>query len=223
DIEEVIRICRTAPNRAEAKQRLQGMEVAASLMERAIGAEAFAALQRELGTTAVYKMTELQAEAVVRLQLGQLAALESDEILKEYTKLREDIRGYETLLSDDANVRAVIRADLEHLMTRYGDERKTEITDEGGDLDYEELIVDEPAAVTISHQQFIKGMRPDPSRVQHRGGKGVSGGVREDDVIEHFFTASTKDYLLCFSDKGQVYWLKVWRIPQASRTSPGRS
>jgi DNA gyrase subunit A len=223
NIEEVIRICRTAPNRAEAKQRLQGMEVPAALMERAIGAEAFASLERELGTTAVYKMTEAQAEAVVRLQLGQLAALESDEILKEYTKLRDDIRGYETLLSDDANVRAVIRADLEHLMSRYGDERKTEIREEGAELDYEELIEDEPTAVTISHEQFIKRMPPDTYRVQHRGGKGVSGGLRENDFVEHFFTASTKDYLLCFSDKGQVYWLKVWRIPQASRTSPGRS
>ena len=223
DIEQVIRICRTSSNRSEAKQRLQGMEVPAALMERAIGADAFTALQRELGTTAVYRMTEAQAEAVVRLQLGQLAALESDEILKEYTKLRDDIRGYETLLSDDAKVRAVIRADLEHLMTRYGDARKTEIRDKGGDLDYEELIVDEPATVTISHEQYIKRMPPDTYRVQHRGGKGVSGGVRDDDFIEHFFTASTKDYLLCFSDKGQVYWLKVWRIPPASRTSPGRS
>src|SRR5206468_3265495 len=130
DIEQVIRICRTAPNRSEAKVRLQGMEVAAALMERAIGSDAFASLQRELGATPVYRMTEAQAEAVVRLQLGQLAALESDEILKEYTKLREDIRGYETLLSDDANVRAVIRADLEHTMSRYGDARRTEITDD---------------------------------------------------------------------------------------------
>jgi DNA gyrase subunit A len=222
-IEEVIRICRTAPNRAAAKERLQGMEVPAALMERAIGADAFAALQRELGNTAVYRMTEAQAEAVVRLQLGQLAALESDEILKEYTKLREDIRGYETLLSDDANVKAVIRADLEHLMTRYGDDRKTEITDDGGDVDYEELIADEQTAVTFSHEGFIKRMPLETYRVQHRGGKGVSGGLRENDFVEHFFTASTKDYLLCFSNKGQLYWLKVYKIPQAARTSAGRS
>src|SRR6185437_16305617 len=88
---------------------------------------------------------------------------------------------------------------------------------------YEELIADEPTAVTISHEGFIKRMPPDTYRVQHRGGKGVQGGLRENDFVEHFFTASTKDYLLCFTDKGQVYWLKVYKIPVASRTSPGRS
>jgi DNA gyrase subunit A len=223
DIEEVIRICRTSPNRAETKLRLQGMEVAASLMERAIGVEAFTGLQREIGVTAAYKMSEAQAEAVVRLQLGQLAALESEEILKEYNKLRELIHEYETLLSDDANVRAVIRADLEQMRERYGDERRTEISDEGGDVDMEALIEDEQNVVTITHEGFMKRMPLTEYRVQGRGGKGVQGGLRENDFVEHFFTASTKDYLLCFTDKGQVYWLKVYKIPEAARTSPGRS
>jgi len=223
DIEEVIRICRTSPNRAETKVRLQQMEVAAALMERAIGPEAFAALRRELGPATVFRMTELQAEAVVRLQLGQLAALESDEILKEYTKLRDEIRGYETLLSDEANIKAVIRADLEHLGTRYGDARKTEISGDAGDMDFEDLIEDEQVVVTISHEGFMKRMPLTEYRVQNRGGKGVSGGLRDNDFVEHFFTASTKDYLLCFTDKGQVYWLKVYKVPQAARTSPGRS
>lgn len=223
DIEEVIRICRTSPNRSEAKLRLQGMEVAAALMERAIGAEPFAALQRELGATAVYRMTELQAEAVVRLQLGQLAALESDEILKEYTKLRGEIRDHETLLSADANVLAVVRADLEHLRDRYGDARRTEISGDAGDVAYEDLIEDEQVIVTVSHEGFVKRMPLTEYRVQGRGGKGVSGGLRENDFVEHFFTAATKDYLLCFTDKGQLYWLKVYQIPQAARTSPGRA
>jgi DNA gyrase subunit A len=223
DIEQVIRICRTSPNRAETKVRLQQMEVPASLMERAIGTAAFAALQAELGTTAVYRMTELQAEAVVRLQLGQLAALESDEILKEYTKLREEIRGFETLISDERNIKAVIRADLAHMRDRYGDERRTEISDDGGDVDMEDLIEDEPNVVMISHEGFVKRLPLGEYRVQGRGGKGVQGGLRENDFIEHFFVASTKAYLLCFTDRGQLYWLKVYRIPQASRTSPGRS
>ena len=223
DIEEVIRVCRTSPNRAEAKQRLQQIEVPAALMQRAIGAGAFAALQAELGATAVYRMTEQQAEAVVRLQLGQLAALESDEILKEYTKLREEIRGLETLLSDEANIKAVIRADLEHMRDRYGDDRRTEISDDGGDVDLEDLIEDEPNVVMISHEGFVKRLPLGEYRVQNRGGKGVQGGLRENDFIEHFFVASTKAYLLCFTDRGQLYWLKVHRIPQASRTSPGRS
>ncbi len=223
NIEEVIRICRTSPNRTEAKQRLQGMKVAASMMERAIGGDAFTALQRELGTTAEYQMTEAQAEAVVRLQLGQLAALESDEILKEYSSLRSQIREYETLLSDEANIRAVIRADLEQMAAKYGDARKTEFSDDGGDVDLEDLIEDEPNVVTITHQQFIKRMPLTDYRVQGRGGKGVQGGLRDDDFIEHFFVASTKAYLLCFTNKGQMYWLKVYRIPTAARTSAGRS
>jgi DNA gyrase subunit A len=223
DIEQVIQICRTSPNRAEAKVRLQGMAVPASLMARAIGADAMASLQAELGFANEYRMTEAQAEAVVRLQLGQLAALESDEILKEYNKLREEIRGYETLLSDEANIRKVIRDDLTHMADRYGDDRRTEFSDADADLDMEDLIEDEPTIVTITHEGFTKRMALSEYRVQGRGGKGVQGGLRENDFVEHFFAASTKDYLLCFTDKGQVYWLKVYKIPEASRTSPGRS
>jgi DNA gyrase subunit A len=222
-IDEVIQICRSAKSRTEAKERLQGMGVAAAVMQRAIGEAAFAALSDELGLRGEYRMTEAQAEAVVRLQLGQLAALESDEILKEYNALRGQIRTYEELLADDGKVNAIIRADLEQMRDKYGDDRKTEISDDGGDVDMEDLIVDEPAVVTISHEGFIKRSPPDTFRVQNRGGKGVQGGLRENDFVEHFFVATTKSYLLCFTDMGQVYWLKVYRVPQASRTSPGRA
>ena len=246
DIENVIKICRTSANRTEAKERLQGLVVPASLMERAIGTAAYTALERELreerwsrlvslgemnsSSTAAdlaaiseYKMTEQQAEAVVRLQLGQLAALESDEILKEYTQLRDLIRGYETLLSDDANIHAVIRDDLSKMAAKYGDARRTEITDSDGDVVPEDLIVDEPNVVTITHEGFIKRMPLTEYRVQNRGGKGVQGGLRDNDFVEHFFVASTKAYLLCFANTGRMYWLKVYKIPTASRTSPGRS
>jgi DNA gyrase subunit A len=234
DIDNVIKICRESGNRTEAKARLQQAKVPAALLERAIGAEAFTALEREFAAEAAsqrrdfvprseYQMTEAQAEAIVRLQLGQLANLESAEILKEYTGLRGQIREHETLLSDEANVRAVIRADLEQMANRYGDNRKTEFSDDGGDVDLEDLIEDEPNVVTISHQQFIKRMPLTEYRVQNRGGKGVQGGVKDEDFIEHFFVASTKAYLLCFTNKGQMYWLKVYRIPTATRTSAGRS
>jgi DNA gyrase subunit A len=223
DIESVIKICREAPNRSEAKVRLQASKVPAALMERAIGSEAFAALQGELGVAAEYQMTEAQAEAIVRLQLGQLANLESSEIVKEYQGLRSQIREHETLLSDEKNIRAVIRADLEQMAAKYGDDRKTEFSDEGGDVDIEDLIEDEPNVVTITHQQFIKRMPLTEYRVQGRGGKGVQGGLKDEDFVEHFFVASTKAYLLCFTNKGQMYWLKVYKIPTASRTSAGRS
>jgi DNA gyrase subunit A len=223
DIENVIKICRTSANRTQAKERLQGLVVPSALMERALGSEAFTALQRELGAVAEYRMTEAQAEAVVRLQLGQLAALESDEILKEYTALREQIRGYEALLSAEANIHAVIREDLTKMAAKYGDARKTEISDDGGDVDMEDLIVDEPNVVTISHEGFVKRMPQTEYRVQGRGGKGVQGGLRDNDFVEHFFVASTKAYLLCFANTGRMYWLKVYKIPPAGRTSPGRA
>jgi DNA gyrase subunit A len=223
-MDEVIRICRQAPSRAEAKVRLQGLEVSAAVMSRALGEAHFQALQREIGVSASYRMTEAQAEAVVRMQLGQLAALERDEILKEYNELRGKILAYEQLLSDERNIREVIKKDLRELRDKYGDDRKTDITGERGRLNLEDLIAEEDNAVTISHAGYIKRLPLNTYRTQHRGGKGVSGGTtREDDFIEHFFVASTHAYLLCFTNRGQLYWIKVYDIPQGSRTSAGRA
>jgi DNA gyrase subunit A len=128
-LDEVIAICRQSPNRAEAKERLQNMEVAAAVLKRSLGDEAFAALERELGSRPSYRMTEAQAEAVVRLQLGQLAALERDEIFKEYHELRTEIVAHERLLSDERNILEVIRADLTQMRDRFGDDRRTQIID----------------------------------------------------------------------------------------------
>jgi DNA gyrase subunit A len=223
-LDEVIAICRQAPSRAEARQRLQNLEVAAAVLGRALGEEHFAALQREIGVHASYHMTEQQAEAVVRLQLGQLAALERDEIFKEYNELRAKIVGWERLLSSDRNIHEVIKHDLQELRHKYGDERRTEITDDGGRIDYESLIPEETQAVTISHNGYVKRLSLSTYRSQHRGGRGVSGGAtREDDFIEHFFVASTHAYLLCFTSLGRVYWLKVYDIPEGSRVSAGRA
>jgi DNA gyrase subunit A len=224
-MDEVIQVCRTSPSRAAAKERLAAMDVAAAVMERALGSEPFAALRRELGDHPAYRMTEAQAEAIVRMQLGQLAALERDEIVREYQELRGQIRSYEELLSSDRNVYAVIRTDLETLRDKYGDERKTQIIDaDVKTVRLEDLIAEELNAVTISHNGYIKRLPLTTYRAQHRGGKGVSGGdTREDDFIEHFFVCSTHAYLLCFTNKGQLYWLKVLDIPQMSRTSAGRS
>jgi DNA gyrase subunit A len=223
-LDEVIAICRSSPNRAQAKERLQNLEVAASLLDQALGHENFVALQAELGVSTSYRMTEAQAEAVVRLQLGQLAALERDEIFKEYNDLRGQIRSYEQLLSSERNILDVVRADLVELRTKFGNDRITEIIEVHGHINYEDLIAEEPNAVTISHNGYIKRLPLTTYRSQHRGGKGVSGGAaREDDFIEHFFVASTHAYLLCFTNRGQLYWLKVYDIPQMSRTSAGRA
>jgi DNA gyrase subunit A len=222
-LDEVIQICRTAPSRAEAKARLKGLSVAPALMKKALGEEGFAALERELGTLASYSMTEEQADAVVRMQLGQLAALESDEILKEYSALRQQIRSYEELLASDVNLLAVVRRDLEELRDKYADPRRTEIRDEAGYIDMEALIPEETQAISLSNKGFIKRMPLNLYRTQKRGGKGVQGGLRDEDFIEHFFVASTHAYLLCFTNTGQVYWLKVYDIPLVDkRTSTGK-
>jgi DNA gyrase subunit A len=223
-LDEVIAICRQSPSRAEAKVRLQNLEVSAAVLQRALGDEHFAAFQREIGARATYHLSEAQAEAVVRMQLGQLAALERDEIMKEYHALRQEIVRYEELLSSERNILAAIRVDLEEMRDKYGDERRTQIIDAVGKVNYEDLIAEEVNAVTISHNGYIKRLPMNTYRSQHRGGKGVSGGpAREDDFMEHFFVASTHAYLLCFTNRGQVYWLKVYDIPQMSRTSAGRS
>src|SRR5205085_8530930 len=156
----------------------------------------------------------------VRLQLGQLAALERDEIFKEYNELRGLIIGYEELLGNEKNILAVIRADTEHIRDKFGEERKTQIIDaELGKISLEDLIAEEINAVTISHNGYIKRLPLNTYRSQHRGGKGVSGGdTHEDDFIEHFFVASTHAYLLCFTTRGQLYWLKVYDVPVMSRT-----
>ncbi len=223
-LDEVIRTCREAPSRDEAKTRLQQMPVAAAVLARALGEEHFAALQREIGARPEYHMTEAQAEAVVRMQLGQLARLQRDEVMREYQELRQKIVGYERLLGSERNILDVIKADLKELADKYGDERRTLITGEAARVNREDLIPEEDQAVTLSHNGYIKRLPLNTYRTQHRGGKGVSGGAtRDDDFIEHFFVASTHAHLLCFTNRGQVYWLRVYDIPEGSRTAAGRA
>lgn len=224
-MDEVIAICRAAPSRAEAKVRLTNLGVSAAVMERALGADGFQALVRDFGAKDEYKMSEDQAEAVVRMQLGQLAALERDQIFKEYGELRTEIAAHELLLSDEKHVLALIRKDMLELKEKYGDERRTQIMEGGlGDVRFEDLIAEETNVVTLSHQGYIKRLPISTYRAQRRGGRGVTGAqTHEDDFIEDFFVASTHAYLLFFTNRGQVYWLKVYDIPQLSRTSGGRA
>src|SRR5262249_7811739 len=212
--------CREAPSREEAKVRLQHMNVSGAVLARALGEDNFRALQREIGISDVYRMTEAQAEAVVRMQLGQLARLQRDEILREYHELRGRIHGYEELLSSERNVLEVIRKDLLDLRERYGEPRRTEIAGEAARGDRLDLIAAEEQAVTISHQGYIKRLPLTTYRSQRRGGRGVIGQeTREEDFIEHFFVASTHAHLLCFTNRGQLYWLRVFEVPELGRTS----
>ena len=225
NIDEIIRIIRTSSTQAEAKERLMGVECPAAMMERALGDEGFAIFQEERGKSDVYYLTPVQADAILRMTLGQLVNLEQEKLADEFRKLMENIREYQRILSDDANILAIIRDDLLEIKRKYADARRTEISDqELGNIDIGDLIPEESMVVTISHQGYIKRTPVSTYRAQRRGGKGLKGAKTEDeDPIQHLFVASTHDYLLFFTNFGRVYWQKVYDLPNLARDSRGRA
>ncbi len=225
NIDEIIRVIRTSSTQAEAKQRLMDIECPASMMQRALGDEGFAIFQSEHGEAETYSLTPVQADAILRMTLGQLVNLEQEKLGSEFRKLLEQIGEFERILSDEQNILNIIRDDLQELAKKHGDARRTEISgEEIGQFDLEELIVEETMVVTISHNGYIKRTAASVYRSQRRGGKGLKGArTIEEDPIEHLFVASTHAYLLFFTNLGKVHWLKVYNIPQASRESRGRA
>ncbi len=171
-----------------------------------------------------FKLSDRQATAILEMRLQRLTGLERQKIEEELTSLQEDIEGYRAILADENLVLDIIREDLYELRERYGDDRRTQIVAEAADLDVEDLVAEEDVAVTISHAGYVKRMPLTVYRRQHRGGKGITGAqTKEGDFIEHLFIASTHDYLLFFTDRGKVYWQKVYDVPQLSRTARGRA
>jgi len=150
--------------------------------------------------------------------------LERDKLDAEYAELLKKIELCRAILASEKKIEAIIKEELAGLKESYGDERRTDIAGEAEEIAIEDLIAEEDVVVTISHGGYIKRLPVSSYRKQKRGGRGVTGAeVREEDFIEHLFIASTKDYLLVFTDKGQVNWLKVYEIPQASRQSKGKA
>ena len=171
-----------------------------------------------------FELSEIQAQAILEMQLQRLTALEQDKIDAEYKELLKKIELCRSILASEKKIEAIIKEELEDLKKKYGDPRRTEIVGEVEEFNLEDLIADEDVVVTISHGGYIKRLPVSSYRKQKRGGKGASGAeVKEEDFIEHLFVASTKDYLLIFTDKGQAHWLKVYEIPQASRISKGKA
>ncbi len=171
-----------------------------------------------------FELSEIQAQAILEMQLQRLTALEQDKIDAEYKELLKKIELCRSILASEKKIEAIIKEELEDLKKKYGDARRTEIVGEVEEFNLEDLIADEDVVVTISHGGYIKRLPVSSYRKQKRGGKGASGAeVKEEDFIEHLFVASTKDYLLIFTDKGQAHWLKVYEIPQASRISKGKA
>ncbi|MFA5090249.1 MAG: DNA gyrase subunit A [Candidatus Omnitrophota bacterium] len=171
-----------------------------------------------------FGLSEIQAQAILEMQLQRLTALERDKIDAEYMELLKKIELCKAILASEKKIEGIIKEELEALRKQYGDERRTEIVGEVEEFDVEDLIAEEDVVVTISHGGYIKRLPVSAYRKQKRGGKGATGAeLKEEDFIEHLFIASTKDYLLIFTDQGRVHWLKVYEIPQASRIAKGKA
>jgi DNA gyrase subunit A len=225
DIERIIRIIRQSRTQAEAKAGLMGVGCPAAMMERALGPDGFAVFQQERGTRDEYFLTPVQAEAILKMTLSQLVGLEQERLGEQHRALLAEIGDYLRILSDEKNIRTIIRDEIAEIRRKYADKRRTEITgDELGEVIDEDLIEEENMVVSISHRGYIKRTPVSTYRSQKRGGKGIKGArIEDEDPIEHVFAASTHDFLLFFSSSGQVYWRKVHQLPALGRESRGRA
>ncbi len=225
DIEEVIRVIRSSSSQAEAKERLMQIACPAAMLRRAFGDEGFAAFASERGQADSYTLTPVQADAILRMTLGQLVNLEQEKLAGEHRKLLADIADYRRILADRAQIDQIIRNDLVELKHKFGDARRTEIRDEeAGPIDEEDLIAEETMAVSITSNGYIKRTPLRLYRQQRRGGKGATGAkADEEDPVQDLFVASTHDVMLFFTNKGRLYWKKVYAIPELPRDRRGRA
>ena len=172
-----------------------------------------------------FNLSEVQAQSILEMRLQKLAKLEHEKIQAEFDELQISIKRFREILADEGEISRIIKEEQLEIIQNYGDERKTEILDiEDEDLLIEDLITPEDVVVTLSNEGYVKRMPLDTYKVQHRGGKGVIGAdSKEEDFISKVFIANTHSYLLVFTDKGKVYWLKVFKIPEGSRYSKGKA
>jgi DNA gyrase subunit A len=215
NLDTVIRIIRGSRSRAEARESLyawgKGNEIVISLDRVRLPGE-----ERGLSLR--------QVDAILELQLYRLTQLSVDEILSELAEIRKKIAEYEGILASDKKLRKVIVKELEDVRDRYGDERRTQIIDESAELQLEDLIADEQVAVTVSHQGYLKRTPISVYRQQRRGGTGRMGmKTREEDFVAQLIIDSTHAFLLCFTNTGRVYWLKVYEIPDVGAAGKGKS
>jgi len=205
---------------------LEGLRIALEFIEQIIKTIRGAKSTPEARTALMkkFKLSEIQAQAILEMQLQRLTALERSKIEEEYKALLQDIEMYRGILASDEKIDQIIKEELQAIKKKYGDERRTEIAGKAEEIEVEDLIAEEDMAITISNTGYIKRLAVDAYRKQRRGGKGVSAmTTQEEDFVKHLFVASSKDYLLIFSTKGIVRWLKVYEIPVASRNAKGKA
>jgi DNA gyrase subunit A len=205
--------------------RLMEIKTPAALMQRALGDDGFAQFQEERGVAQEYSLTPVQADAILKMTLGQLVNLEQEKLAHEHAELLTEMGEYLGILGDEKRIYAIIRSDAEEVARKYAEKRRTELSgEEIGEVNLEDLIEEEQMVVSISHNGYIKRTPSSVYRAQRRGGKGIRGAeADEDDPVEHLFVTSTHDYLLFFTNKGKVYWEKVYNLPQLRRESKGRA
>ena len=166
---------------------------------------------------------QVQADAILSMQLVRLANMEAQKIVDEHNELMRRIADYNDILARPERQRTIVGEELDEIVAKYGDERRTKILPFSGEMNVEDLIPEENVVVTVTHSGFIKRTKADEYRAQHRGGKGIKGAkLREDDVVDHFFLTSTHNWLLFFTNKGRVYRLKAYELPEGSRDSKGQ-
>ena len=171
-----------------------------------------------------FALTDIQAKAILEMRLQKLTGLERERIDSEYSSIVEKIAGFRIILSDRSKQYSIIKTELDELLERYGDERRTQIVYSAEDFSVEDMIADEDVVVTISNKGFIKRMPLSGYRRQRRGGKGMKGTTtREEEYVEHLFVATNHNYILFFSESGKCYWLKVYEIPEGGRLARGRA
>ena len=229
NVDEMIAIIKASPTPPEAKTALMARAwksaVVEAMLARAHAREARPeGLPADFGATpAGYRLSDAQAQAILEMRLQRLTGLEQDKITGEYREVMDLIADLIDILAKPARVTAIVGAELEAIRAQFGDKRRSEIVAQGVDLSMEDLIAPQDMVVTLSHGGYMKAQAVDEYRAQRRGGRGKQAtATKEDDFVERMFIANTHDFILCFSNRGRVYWLKVYSVPQGSRASRGK-
>ena len=229
NVDEMIKIIKSAKTPPEAKielmkQTWKSTVVEGMLQKTSSGLSKPDGLSDKFGLTEKgYKLSDNQAQEILQLRLQRLTGLEQEKIVSEYKNILEVISDLLDILENAERVTKIIETELDEIKAQYGDERRSEIVEDANDLSIEDLITPQDLVVTISNTGYIKAQVLDEYRAQRRGGRGKQAmTAKEDDFIEQMFVANTHDNILCFSSRGQVYWLKVYEVPQGSRISKGK-
>ncbi|MDP3306835.1 DNA gyrase subunit A, partial [Methylotenera sp.] len=229
NVDEMIALIKAAPTPPEAKIDLMAKVWKSPVVEEMLKRAAMEAsrpegLSVDFGLTPNgYKLSDVQAQEILQMRLQRLTGLEQDKVVSEYKEVMDIIADLLNILATPARVTAIITDELTEIRKQFGDKRRSEIMVNAQDLSLEDLITPQDVVVTLSHTGYVKSQPLDEYRAQRRGGRGKQAApTKEDDFIDKMFVANTHDYILCFSSRGRVYWLKVYEVPQGSRIGRGK-